>query len=71
MKLNAKKSAQFKVIFEPGKEGGYTVHVPALPECVGEGKTVEEAMVDIQKAVARYYLKTLRSENGKDRCYDG
>jgi len=35
---------KFKVVLEPSEEGGYTVYVPALPGCVSEGETIEEAL---------------------------
>jgi predicted RNase H-like HicB family nuclease len=32
-----------KVLYEPSEEGGYTVSVPALPGCISEGDTLEQA----------------------------
>jgi len=46
MKLN--------VVFEPSDEGGYTVYVPALPGCISEGDTYEEAMTNIKEAIELY-----------------
>ncbi len=34
--------------------GGYTVIVPALPECVTEGDTVEEAMCRARELIRGY-----------------
>jgi predicted RNase H-like HicB family nuclease len=31
--------------------GGYVVHVPALPECVTEGDTVEEALANARDVI--------------------
>lgn len=45
---------QFKVLFEPSDEGGYTVYVPALPGCVSEGDTLEEARRNIREAIELY-----------------
>ncbi len=45
---------KFKVILEPSDEGGYTVVVPALPGCVSEGNTKEEALKNIQEAITLY-----------------
>jgi predicted RNase H-like HicB family nuclease len=45
---------RFKVIFEASDEGGYTVYVPALPGCISEGDTVEEARNNILEAIALY-----------------
>jgi predicted RNase H-like HicB family nuclease len=35
---------QYPVLLTPAAEGGYTVTVPALPGCITEGDTVEEAL---------------------------
>ncbi len=43
-----------KVVLEPSDEGGFTVYVPALPGCVSEGKTREEALRNIREAVELY-----------------
>ena len=45
---------ELKVILEPQPEGGFTVYVPALPGCVSEGESREEALENIKKAVALY-----------------
>jgi len=45
---------RFKVVLEPSDEGGYTVHVPSLPGCISEGKTVEEALRNIREAIELY-----------------
>ncbi len=43
---------QLKIVFEPSEEGGFTVHVPALPGCISEGDTLEEARVNIREAIS-------------------
>ena len=43
-----------KVILEPSEEGGYTAIVPALPGCVSEGNTREEAIKNIREAIELY-----------------
>lgn len=45
---------RLKVILEPSDEGGYTVYVPALPGCVSEGETKEEALQNIREAIELY-----------------
>ena len=45
---------KFRVILEPSDEGGYTVLVPALPGCISEGDTKEEALRNIEEAIALY-----------------
>jgi predicted RNase H-like HicB family nuclease len=45
---------QLRVVFEPSDEGGYTVFVPALPGCISEGDTLDEARENIREAIALY-----------------
>lgn len=53
----------YTVILEPDPgEGGYTVTVPALPGCVTQGETLEEAIV-MAKDVIRLYIETLVAES--------
>jgi len=42
------------VHIEESEEGGYTVHVPALPGCISEGTTREEALANIREAIGLY-----------------
>jgi len=41
-------------MLEPSEEGGYTVFVPALPGCITEGDTREEALKNIREAIELY-----------------
>ena len=43
-----------RVILEPSDEGGYTVIVPALPGCISEGNTRDEALKNIREAIDLY-----------------
>lgn len=45
---------KLRIILEPSDEGGYTVIVPALPGCISEGDTREEALNNIQEAITLY-----------------
>jgi predicted RNase H-like HicB family nuclease len=42
---------RFKVVVEKAEEGGYIVECPALPGCVSEGETIEEALENIKEAI--------------------
>lgn len=57
---------KLRVVLEPSDEGGFTAYVPALPGCVSEGDTEEEAMANIREAIELYLEDTeterLRSE---------
>ena len=39
------------VVLEPSDEGGYTVFVPAIPGCISEGDSREEALANIKEAI--------------------
>ena len=55
---------KFQVILEPSEDLGYTVYVPSLLGCISEGDSVEEALENIQEAIALYLKPIL--ENQKD-----
>jgi predicted RNase H-like HicB family nuclease len=48
------KVVKFKVVLEEAEEGGYVVYVPALPGCVSQGETREEALKNIKEAIEVY-----------------
>jgi len=39
------------VVLEPSEEGGFTVHAPSLPGCIGEGETYEGSPANIREAI--------------------
>lgn len=43
-----------EVILEPSEQGGFTVYGPALPGCISEGETREEALANVREAIALY-----------------
>ncbi|HXI85106.1 MAG TPA: type II toxin-antitoxin system HicB family antitoxin [Verrucomicrobiae bacterium] len=45
---------RFRVIIEPDEDGVFVAECPALPGCVSEGKTREEAMANIRDAIQGY-----------------
>jgi predicted RNase H-like HicB family nuclease len=45
---------RFKIVFEPSDEGGFTAYVPALPGCISEGDSVDEALANIHEAIELY-----------------
>ena len=52
--LTSRAMMELTVVLEPAEEGGYTAHVPALPGCVSEGDTKEEALKNIKEAIELY-----------------
>ncbi len=50
-----------KIVLEQSDEGGYSVYVPALPGCISEGNTKDEAVENIKEAIA-LYLEPIEDE---------
>ena len=42
---------KFTVILEPEADGGYSVVCPALPGCVSQGDSLDEALANIREAI--------------------
>lgn len=42
---------KFKVVVSEGEDDWYVAECPALPGCVSQGKTVEEALENIKDAI--------------------
>ena len=47
---------KLRVVLEPSEDGGYTASVPALPGCISEGDTREQAIRNLEEAI-RVYLE--------------
>ena len=45
---------QYQVVLEAQEGGGFTVYAPALPGCVSQGETAEEALANIREAIGLY-----------------
>ena len=45
---------KLRVVLEPSDEGGYTAYVPALPGCISEGDSKEQALANIREAIELY-----------------
>ena len=50
------------IVLEGNRRDGYTVTCPALPGCVSEGDTREEAIKNIWEAI-RLYLRAVTREH--------
>jgi len=53
------KTYAYTIHLEPVKDGGYTVTVPALPGCITEGSTFDEAVTMAEECI-QGYLEILR-----------
>ncbi len=58
----SQKILKYTAIFEPAEEGGYVVIVPALPGCVTEGNSLEEAVEMVKDAIS-VYIASLKKHN--------
>ncbi len=53
---------EYTVILDPDSEGrGFTVTVPALPGCISEGRTRDEAIENAREAIL-LYLESLLAD---------
>lgn len=53
---------KYTVILEPGEDGYIIVNVPALPGCITQGKTREEALKNAREAI-ELYIEVLKEDN--------
>ncbi len=50
---------RYRVLIEQDEDGAFVAEVPALPGCISQGKTREEALQNIKEAISGY-LESLR-----------
>lgn len=50
----------YEVVLIPAEEGGYTAVAPALPGCISEGDTEEEALENIKDAIQGWLVVARR-----------
>jgi predicted RNase H-like HicB family nuclease len=53
------------VVIEKDEAGYYVVEVPALPGCLSQGKTYEEAITNIKEAIEGW-LEVMESKQSPD-----
>ena len=46
---------KFRVVIEPDEDGFFVAEVPALPGCISQGRTRNEAIENIKDAIAAYF----------------
>jgi len=51
----------YRILIEPGEDGGYVVSVPALPGCFTQGATVERALERAHEAIEVHVAGLLQS----------
>ena len=57
---------KYKVIIRPGEVSGYVVECPAIPGCVSQSATAEEAMANIKEAI-KDCLEVLNKRAERDK----
>jgi antitoxin HicB len=53
---------KYNIVIEPGEDGWFVVTVPALPGCITQGKTVEEAEANAKEAIGAYLESLIRHQ---------
>ena len=53
---------RYRVLIEQDEDGVFVVECPALPGCVSQGDTRDEAIANIKDAITGY-LESLRKHN--------
>ncbi len=51
---------KYRALIEQDEDGMFVAEVPALPGCISQGRTREEALLNIQEAIAAY-LESLKA----------
>ena len=51
---------KYRALIEQDEDGMFVAEVPALPGCISQGSTREEALQNIQEAIAAY-LESLKT----------
>jgi predicted RNase H-like HicB family nuclease len=53
---------EYSILIHKAKEGGFWSEVPALPGCLSQGETVEEAMANTKEAIG-LMISCFREDN--------
>ncbi|MBF0563773.1 MAG: type II toxin-antitoxin system HicB family antitoxin [Nitrospirae bacterium] len=53
---------KYRITIEQDEDGMYIVQCPSLPGCISQGKTRQEAILNIQDAL-KGYIESLRIHN--------
>jgi predicted RNase H-like HicB family nuclease len=67
MAIKKHERIRYLVTLREAEEGGYTVEVPALPGCVCEGSSYEEAWANIREAITAYVAELGEDLNSQAR----
>jgi len=56
---------QYPISIYPEDTGGYTAMIPDLPDCMTQGETLEEVVMNIEEA-RQLWIETVYLSNKKD-----
>jgi predicted RNase H-like HicB family nuclease len=59
---------KLQVIIEQDEAGYYVTEVPALPGCLSQGRSREEALANVKEAIAGW-LETMEAKTDLDRSH--
>ena len=48
---------KIKVIYKSPDEGGYTIHSPVFPNCIGKGKTKGDALINFHEEIKLHIVE--------------
>ena len=60
---------KFLVTLREAEEGGYTVEVLALPGCISQGESYDEALANIREAIEVYLCEVGEELNPRARVH--
>jgi predicted RNase H-like HicB family nuclease len=60
--MRLEENMKYRVFIEQDEDGVFVAEVPALPGCISQGNTREEALRNIQEAIT-VYLESLKAHN--------
>ena len=58
--LEPSRRMKYRVLIEPDEDGVFVATVPALPGCISQGATRDEAVLNVREAI-RAYLESLEA----------
>jgi predicted RNase H-like HicB family nuclease len=54
MAWRQEQAMRYRVLIQQDEDGMYVAEVPSLPGCISQGKTREEAVMNVREAMAAY-----------------
>jgi predicted RNase H-like HicB family nuclease len=53
---------RYRILIEQDEDGMFVAECPSLPGCISQGKTREEALINIEEAI-KGYIQSLKKHN--------